>query len=251
MDWREHGIVTAVKDQGHCGSCWAFATTAVVESAVAKASGLLFDLSVQQMTMCAPNPDHCGGVGNCEGSTAELGFEYVAKSTGMVEDFMYGYGAYYGNVTDCQVPVGPPKAAIGGYVQNPLNQLEAFQNSLANEGPIAISVDASNWHAYESGVYDGCNQEQPDIDHAVVAVGYGVEADGSLYWTVRNSWSASWGEKGYIRLARQASQADVQCGTDSTPADGTACEGDLSPQTVCGTCGILFDTAYVTNAKAL
>jgi cathepsin L len=250
IDWREHGIVSAVKDQGHCGSCWAFATTAVIESAVAKSSGLLFDLSVQQMAMCAPNPDHCGGTGNCEGSTAELGFDYIAKSTGMVEEYMYGYGAYYGNVTDCQVPSGPPKGTIGGYVTNPMNQLEPFMNSLVNEGPVAISVDASSWHAYASGVYDGCNQEQPDIDHAVVAVGYG-EDDLGKYWIVRNSWSASWGEAGYIRLRREDSQDNVQCGTDTTPADGTACEADLSPQTVCGTCGILFDTAYPTNAKAV
>ncbi len=250
QDWRKHGIVTAVKDQGHCGSCWAFATTATIESHVAKASGLLFDLSVQQMAMCAPNPDHCGGTGNCEGSTAELGFDYVAKSTGMVEEYMYGYGAYYGNVTACDVPVGPPKAAIGGYVQLPTNELEPFQNALANEGPVAISVDASNWHAYDSGVFNGCDQKSPDIDHAVVAVGYGEDENGK-YWIVRNSWSASWGEAGYIRLKRESSQDGVVCGIDSTPADGTACESDLSPQDVCGTCGILFDTAYPTNAKAL
>ena len=250
QDWRTSGIVTAVKDQGHCGSCWAFATTAVIESHVAKASGLLFDLSVQQMAMCAPNPDHCGGTGNCAGSTAELGFDYVAKSSGMVEEFMYGYGAYYGNVTDCQVPTGPPKASIGGYVTLPSNEMAPFMNALANDGPIAISVDASTWHAYDSGVYDGCDQGSPDIDHAVVAVGYGEDSDGK-YWIVRNSWSASWGEAGYIRLARQDTQGDVPCGTDSTPADGTACEADLSPQTVCGTCGILFDNAYVTDAKAM
>jgi len=252
IDWREHGIVSAVKDQGHCGSCWAFATTAVIESAVAKASGLLFDLSVQQMAMCAPNPDHCGGTGNCQGSTAELGFDYIAKSGGMLEEYMYGYGAYYGTVTACQLPAGPAKATIGGYVQLPANELAPFMEALATKGPVAISVDASSWHAYSSGVYDGCNQSQPDIDHAVVAVGYGEDSLGK-YWIVRNSWSASWGEKGYIRLARQDNQqmADGTCGTDTTPADGTACEGDLSPQYVCGTCGILFDNVYVTDARAV
>ena len=72
VDWRTAGIVSAVKDQGHCGSCWAFASTATIESHVAKASGLLFDLSVQQMAFCAPNPDSCGGTGGCSGSTSEL-----------------------------------------------------------------------------------------------------------------------------------------------------------------------------------
>ena len=169
VDWRKAGIVSAVKDQGHCGSCWAFASTAVIESAVAKASGMLFDLSVQQMAMCAPNPDKCGGTGNCAGSTAELAFDYVAKSTGMVEEFMYGYGAYYGNVTSCEVPEGPPKASIGGYEQLPTNELKPFMNALYTEGPISISVDASTWHAYHSGIYDGCDASKPDIDHAVVA----------------------------------------------------------------------------------
>ena len=79
VDWREAGIVSAVKDQGHCGSCWAFASTATIESAVAKASGLLFDLSVQQIAMCAPNPQACGGTGNCAGATAEVAFDYVAQ----------------------------------------------------------------------------------------------------------------------------------------------------------------------------
>lgn len=81
VDWRDAGIVSAVKDQGHCGSCWAFASTATIESAVAKASGLLFDLSVQQMAMCAPNPQSCGGTGNCAGATAEVAFDYIAQGT--------------------------------------------------------------------------------------------------------------------------------------------------------------------------
>ena len=70
-------------------------------------------------------------------------------------------------------------------------------NAIATVGPIAISVDASTWHSYEEGVYDGCNAQQPDIDHAVVLVGYGVDSvSGQKYWLVRNSWSPSYGEKG-------------------------------------------------------
>ena len=91
-----------------------------------------------------------------------------------------------------------------------------------------------------------------NLNHSVVISGWGVDPKtNTKYWIVRNSWSASWGEAGYIRLKRESSQDGVVCGIDSTPADGTACESDLSPQDVCGTCGILFDTAYPTNAKAL
>ena len=84
------------------------------------------------------------------------------------------------------------------------------------------------------------------IDHAVQLVGYGEEK-GEKYWLVRNSWSASWGEAGYIRLSREDSQ-ELMCGMDVTPQDGVACEGDTTPEKVCGTCGILYDTVYPTGA---
>jgi len=248
VDWRSEGVVTAVKDQGHCGSCWAFASTAVLESHAAIQSGLLFDLSPQQIAACAPNPDKCGGSGNCNGATAEIAFDYVAGSDGMVESFQYPYTEYFGVESSCNVPPASPKVQIGGFIQLTANNYEELMNAVAREGPIAVSVDASTWHAYDGGIFDGCNQVNPDINHAVVLVGYG-EDNGQKYWTIRNSWSASWGEAGYIRLARDASDAE-KCGSDITPADGTACEGETAPQTVCGTCGVLFDSAYPTSVTA-
>jgi len=248
VDWRNAGIVSPVKDQGYCGSCWAFASTAVIESAVAKSTGLLYDLSVQQMTVCAPNPDSCGGTGGCQGSTAELAFDYVATAGGLVEEYQYGYANYYGGAGNtCTVPSSSPFGLISGYVQLPTNNYTALINAVATVGPIAISVDASSWGAYESGIFDGCNQKNPDIDHAVVLVGYGTDA-GQSYYLVRNSWSPSWGEKGYIRVARKESEDEV-CGIDTTPQDGVACAGDNTPEKVCGTCGIIFDTAYPVGAK--
>lgn len=249
VDWTDKGIVTAVKDQGHCGSCYSFAALSTMESAVAKASGLLFDLSVEQTTQCTPNPSECGGTGGCAGGTSELVFDYVAKSSGLLEAYMWGYSSYYGNGSTCALPEGPAKASIDGFVKLPENELNPVLEAVAAEGPLAISVDASSWHAYHSGIYDGCNTAQPDIDHAVVLVGYGEE-NGQKFWKVRNSWSASWGEKGYIRLMR-ADDEETKCGTDTTPQDGTACKGDTEPKKVCGTCGILFDTSYVVGAKAL
>ena len=121
-------------------------------------------------------------------------------------------------------------------------------NAVATIGPMAISVDASTWHAYSSGVYNGCNQVNPEIDHAVVLVGYGSE-NGQNYWLVRNSWSASWGEAGYIKLHRGDDEQNT-CGLDIKPLDGSACAGQTDPVTVCGTCGILYDTAYPTNVVA-
>jgi cathepsin L len=251
VDWRSTGIVNAVKDQGHCGSCWAFASTSVIESAVAKASGLLMDLSVQQIAMCSPNPDSCGGTGGCHGATAEIAFDYVANSQGLQSEYQYSYQAYYGAESPCLLTNSSnykKAATIDGFVQLPQNDYASLMNAIAEVGPIAISVDASTWHSYESGIYNGCNQVNPDIDHAVVLVGYGVD-NGQKYWTVRNSWSPHWGEKGHIRLARSDDE-DSLCGMDTDPSDGIACAGQTEPVKVCGTCGIIFDSAYPTGAKA-
>jgi len=252
VDWRDEDIMTAVKDQGYCGSCWAFASTEVIESHVALQTGLLYDLSVQQMTACAPNPNSCGGSGGCMGSTSELAFDYVAGSSGMVEEFQYGYTAYYGSTGTCTMPSSNPVATISGYVKLPTNNYTALMNAVATVGPIAVSVDASSWGAYESGIYNGCNQKNPDIDHLVVLAGYGVDNSngaipGQKYWLVRNSWSPAWGEKGYIRVARLDSEDEI-CGLDVTPQNGVACAGDTDPEKVCGTCGMIFDSAYPVGA---
>lgn len=250
VDWRKAGIVTAVKDQGYCGSCWAFASTATMESHVAKASGLLFDLSVEQVAMCTPNPDQCGGTGGCMGATSELAFEYVTNSTGLFQEYQYPYDSYYATEHACALPgSAKPVAHVNGYVQLPRNHYQAVMNAVATQGPVAIAVDASTWGAYSGGILSNCNQVNPDINHGVVLVGYGEE-NGVKYWLVRNSWSPSWGEKGYIRVLRTDDESS-NCGSDITPQDGIACAGDNEPEKVCGTCGVIFDVSYPLNAVAL
>lgn len=247
VDWRKEGVVTAVKDQGGCGSCWAFAATAVMESHVAIATGQLFDLSPQQIAACSPNPDHCGGTGNCQGATAEVAFDYAAGSAGLVEEYQYGYSEYYGKESACAVPEAAlPKGKITGYVKLGENNYSDLMNAVATYGPIAVSVDASTWSAYSGGIFNGCSRSTSDINHAVTLVGYGVD-NGQKYWLVRNSWSASWGEAGYIRLAR-SDDDESKCQTDTTPLDGSACEGQTQPITTCGTCGVLYDSSYPIGA---
>ncbi len=252
VDWRDAKIVSPVKDQGYCGSCWAFASTATMESHVAKATGLLFEFSPQQIASCSPNPQQCGGQGGCEGATAEIAFDYVASSGGLFEEFQVGYQSYFGVDQNCSLPTATtPKATIGGYVQLPTNNYAALMNAVATQGPIAVSVDA-DFGAYSSGVYNGCDISAPDINHAVVLVGYGEdETTGEKYWLIRNSWSPSWGEKGYIRLHR-SDDDEANCGTDTTPSHGSACIDDWdTPVKVCGTCGVLFDSSYPTGAKLI
>jgi cathepsin L len=199
--------------------------------------------------MCSPNPNHCGGSGGCQGATAEIAFDYLTNSAGLFEEFQYPYTSYYGKNADCLAPTGTsPHASINGYVKLAENNYTALMNAIATVGPIAISVDA-NWGGYESGVFNGCTGPTMDIDHAVVLVGYGVE-NGQKYWLVRNSWSPAWGEQGYIKLAR-SDDDESKCAQDVTPQDGSACDGQTEAITVCGTCGVLYDSSYPLNAAAL
>lgn len=167
----------------------------------------------------------------------------------MVEEYEIGYTAYQGQDSACAFSTSttPPVATITGYAKLTENSYDELMNAVATVGPVAVVVDASNWHAYESGIFNGCDQETPDLNHGVVLVGYGEE-HGEKYWLVRNSWAPTYGEKGYIRVARQDNENEL-CGIDVTPQDGTACAGDNEPVKVCGTCGMLYDTSYPVGAK--
>ena len=143
----------------------------------------------------------------------------------------------------------PPVAKLQGYQTLPANELTPVMNALSSHGPLAINVDATAWDDYESGVFTGCDMTNPDIDHVVQLVGYGTDSSSSQdYWLVRNSWSPSWGEDGYIRLARATS--NPPCGVDSTPQAGTGCNGGPANVTVCGSCGVLYSVSYPEVIKS-
>jgi len=240
LDWRTKGAVTDVKNQGECGSCWTFASAETLESWWFLAGHALPVLSEQQIVDCTPNPNHCGGTGGCNGGTPELAYDRIIEMGGLASEQDYPYTAkdgtckWSGNTTS-------PAATLRAWVDLPPNDYGAVMAAIQN-GPLAINVDASSWHAYESGVMS-CNMTSPDIDHVVQLVGYGTDsATGALYWLVRNSWSTLWGEEGYIRLARWTT--NNPCGEDQTPQDGTGCSGGSSEVLVCGSCGILYDVTF-------
>jgi len=240
IDWREKNVVTPVRDQGGCGSCWAFAASETLESHLALATGKLKSLSPQHFVSCVQNPQHCGGTGGCGGATPELAYEQVAvKGVALEADF-----PYRARNTPCRGGFNPA-AKITGYVKLAENNYTALITALATVGPISVSVDASDFSEYSSGIFTSCQYRDITINHAVVAVGYGRDAaSGKDYWLIRNSWSASWGESGYLRIERHADGSMKYCGPDTRPQDGTGCDGGPPVITVCGECGLWYDNVY-------
>jgi cathepsin L len=240
VDWRTKGIITNVKNQGSCGSCWSFGAAECIESMWAQKTGKLVVLSEQNILDCTPNPKHCGGTGGCGGGTAELAYDRI-KDIGIAKEADYPYiSGSTGRDYACKKNY-PVTANLTGYVSITTNQQPPLLEALANVGPLAVNVEATPWMSYRSGVFDGCNQKNPDLNHVVQLVGYGTDTRYGDFWLVRNSWGAGWGESGYIRLKREVTP---RCGEDRTPQDGTGCDGGPPVVTVCGTCGILYDNIY-------
>jgi len=208
-------------------------------------------LSTQQLVNCVANPYNCGGQGGCSGAIAELAFGYV-QLYGLTSEYKYGYNSYYtGNASQCDYNQfkHTPEVALDGYVKLPANDYAQLLNAVATLGPIAVSVDASKWHEYETGVFNGCKyEENMDVNHAVTLVGYGTDDQFGDYWLIRNSWGTKFGENGYIRIKRED---DTKCGVDSTPVEGTACAGQIANATVCGQCAVLYDSAYPVNVRVI
>jgi len=244
VDWRTAGIISDVKDQGQCGSCWTFGTAETIESHWAMKTKQLQDLSEQQILDCVPNPKQCGGTGGCDGGTPELAMAKIIELGGLTSEWTYPYTSYDGTANpSCTFKQGlkKPFVTLSSYKVLPSNSYGAVMDAVAKIGPLAINVDASAWQLYESGVFTGCNQTNPIIDHVVQLVGYGSDDKGGDYWLVRNSWNPTWGEDGYIRLARPMTPT---CGWDTNPSMGTGCQGGPAEQYVCGECGLLFDVSY-------
>lgn len=264
VDWRF--AATPVKDQGGCGSCWAFASVAALESHLYLNEGLLFSLSVQEVVSCAPNVKQCGGQGGCTGATSVQAYDYL-KKVGVVQEWSFGYASYHGELVECSlVPQSNRKtgddgvnlvkgavATIDGFVTLPPNNYTVMMNAVAKLGPIVVSVAASGWSFYAGGVFhrNFTTSNDSDINHAVVLMGYGTDEEtGEDYWLIRNSWSPRWGEEGYIRLFREdpATSSSDQCAMDVTPGDGDACRYDdngtridpLPGQKICGTSGVYY-----------
>jgi len=188
FDWRNHtpAVVTAVKDQKQCGSCWAFSATETIESAWALAGHDIAELSPQQIVDCDKSD------GGCNGGDTPSAYAYVQKAGGQEGISSYPYTARNGK---CAFAASSVVAKISGFTYATRSRSETeMQSALEAHGPLSVCVDASSWQNYHSGVLKTCGSR---VDHCVQITGYSTQS-GTPVWNVRNSWGARWGVDGFI-----------------------------------------------------
>lgn len=186
VDWRTKNAVTAVKDQGQCGSCWAFSATEAIESYAFLAGQKLQELSPQQINSC--DTVDLG----CNGGNTESAYEYVVEAGGLELERDYPYTSGSGNTGRCKFDSSKAAVKITGYKS--VSRGEDSLQAALNEGPVSVCLAADAFQTYSSGILKSCPGQ---IDHCVQAVGY---SSADNYWIIRNSWATDWGEEGFLRL---------------------------------------------------
>jgi hypothetical protein len=210
VDWRLKNAVTSVKDQGQCGSCWTFSSTGAIEGAWAISKSQLVDLSEQQLVDCASGIPY--GSRGCSGGQMEGAFKYVIEN-GQCSLASYPYTSKDGTCHSCA-----PTVHLSSCSDVVPNDQVSLKGAVAQQ-PVSIAIEADTryFQSYSSGVLTSTSCGT-NLDHGVLIVGYGSE-NGQKYWLVKNSWGTTWGEKGYVKIARSDSRNDPGiCGISMDPS---------------------------------
>jgi C1A family cysteine protease len=237
VDWVAKGAVTPVKNQGQCGSCWAFSTTGSTEGAHQIATGKLISLSEQELVDCAGAKY---GNQGCQGGLMDNAFKYI-EAQGDALESTYSYTGKNGQCnTAKQSQAAIAKGAMTGFSDVQKDSADQLKAAVSQQPvSVAIEADKPGFQFYKSGVFSGtCGT---NLDHGVLVVGYGTDS-GKDYWKVKNSWGATWGQQGYIMLAR---------GKSNSTSTGRKLLGGGGGGGKDGECGLLKQASYPTIKKAV
>jgi len=207
-DWTPLGAVTAVKNQGSCGSCWAFSTTGGLEGAYYLKTGDLTSFSEQQLVDCDTND------AGCNGGLMDNAFSWIQSNGGLCTESDYPYVSSSGASQSCKTSCSKVSGSSVAEWTDVPNSEDGLKSAVALQ-PVSVAIQANQlaFQFYSSGVLTGrCGS---NLDHGVLAVGYGTYTDGTPYWKVKNSWGETWGMDGYILIERGTTQAGDKCGITS------------------------------------
>jgi len=199
VDWVKNGAVNPIKNQGQCGSCWAFSTVGALESAYKISTGKLYSLAEQQLVDCDQYND------GCSGGWPHTAYDYYYSNAGVCSESSYRYTGRDGSCRASSCEVVLPRGTVAGH-QNVGQTATSLKSALMSQ-PVSVTVNAGQMQFASNGVVTG--QCRGQINHAVIAVGYGT--DGLDYFKIRNSWGSNWGEAGYIRLAQNGGSEGTAC----------------------------------------